>query len=153
MKNQLVRKVVGAFVGAVAVASIFALVGYSDEGPTTSDYVRELAVALASYLPAAFLIQWLTQRDNVILDIVAVTLTGSALSFLMKLIFLEGQNGIPSYIARSTSEHSWKPFGDLAFHSVSFIMFATLLSLPFVTIGVGLCRIFAKNDRFKNPQL
>ena len=122
IKKLLVRKIAGAILGALAVAAIFSLVGYSDDGATIADYLRELAVAVASHLPATLLLQRLTDRDNAILDIVGITCTGSALSFLMKLIFLEGKNGIPAYIARSTREHSWKPFSDLAFHSVSFII-------------------------------
>ena len=144
---RLVRKIAGAILGAVAIATVFSLVGYSDEGATTSDYVRELSLALASYLPAAVIVHRLIRRDSAILDIISVTLIGSGLSLLMKLIFLEGENGIPAYIARSTREHSLKPFGDLAFHAVSFIILATLLSLPFVALGVWICRLWTKHDR------
>ena len=42
---RLARKIAGAVLGAVAVAAVFSLVGYSDEGATTSDYVKELSIA------------------------------------------------------------------------------------------------------------
>jgi multisubunit Na+/H+ antiporter MnhC subunit len=66
---RLGRKIVGAMLGAVAVATVLSLVGYSDEGATASDYVRELTLALASYLPAALIVHWLIRRDSSILDI------------------------------------------------------------------------------------
>ena len=147
ISDRLVRKVAGAILGAVAVATVFSLVGYSDEGATTSDYVRELSLALASYIPAALIVHRLIRRDSLILDIISVTLIGSSVSLLMKLIFLEGQNGIPAYIARWTREHSLKPFEDLAFHAISFLILATLLSLPFVALGVWICRLWTKHDR------
>lgn len=147
ISNRLVRKIAGAILGAVAVATVFSFVGYSDEGATTSDYVRELSLALASYLPAALIVHCVIRRDSAILDIISITLIGSGLSLLMKLIFLEGPNGLPAYIARWTREHSFKPFGDLAFHAISFIILATLLSLPFVALGVWICRLWTKHHR------
>ena len=145
---RLATKIAGAVLGAVAVAAVFSLVGYSDEGATTSDYVKELSIALASYLPAALIVHRLIRRDSAVLDIISVTLIGSGLSLLMKLIFLEGQNGIPAYISRWTQEHSVQPFEDLAFHAVSFIVLATLLSLPFTALGVWICRLWTKRQRF-----
>lgn len=152
-KGRLLRKIVGATLGAIAVAAIFSVVGYSDEGATTSNYVRELCVALAAYLPAALIAHWLIRRDSAILDIVSVTLIGSGLSFLMKLIFLEGQNGVPAYIARWIREHSSKPFVDLVFHAISFIIFATLLSLPFVALGVWVVRLWEKKHMLTTARL
>jgi hypothetical protein len=152
-KNSLVRKIVGATLGAIAIATVFSLVGYSDEGATTSDYVKELCIALASYLAAALFMHWLIRRDSAIVDILSVTLTGSVLSFLAKLIFLEDQNGIPAYVARYTREHSWTPFKDLAFHAVSFIVLATLLSLPFVAIGVGVFQLWRKKHMLTTARL
>ena len=143
-RNLFARKIVGAFMGALAVSAVFTLVGYSDEGATAMDCLKELTLALASYLPAALLIHWLTRRDNVWLDIVGVSLTGSAIGFLLKLLFLEGKNGIPAYIARSASEHSWKALGDLGFHALSFIILTTLISLPVIAIAMWSCRWWAK---------
>jgi hypothetical protein len=144
---RLGRKIAGAVLGAIAIATVFAVVGYSDEGATTSDYAREISLALASYLLAALIVHRLIRRDSPILDVISVTLIGSGLSLLMKLIFLEGQNGIPAYIARSTREHSLKPFGDLAFHAVSFITLTTLLSVPFIALGVWICQLWTKHHR------
>jgi hypothetical protein len=142
----LIRKIAGATLAAVAVAVIFSSFGYSDGGATAFDYVRELTLALASYVSAAFILQRITWRDNVFLDIAGVALVGSALSFPLKLIFLEGQNGIPAYLARAARDHSWRPYGDFLVDGVSFVIFAIFLSLPFAAIGSWLYQGFAKSD-------
>ncbi|HEX6716098.1 MAG TPA: hypothetical protein VF088_03265 [Pyrinomonadaceae bacterium] len=144
VSNLLVRRLAGAILGGVAIATVFSLLGYSDVGPTRSNYLRELAIALASYLVAAFIVEWLIKRDNAIFDTLFVSLLGSALSFPVKLIFLEGRNGIPVYIAETARNGFLKPFVDLSFHAISFVILATLLSLPFVAAGVGMCRFYAK---------
>ena len=146
MTNVLARKIVGAVLAAVALALIFSVFGYSDGGPTVSDYSLEVVLALVSFLPAAFLMQRLIKRHRVFLEIAGVALIGSTLSFLMKLIFLEGENGIPAYFARAARDHSWKPFADLVFDAVSFVILTTLLSLPFVAVGFWLYRLWAKPD-------
>ena len=144
IRGLLLRKVFGAILGACAVATFFSLFGYSD-GATFSDYAKELGLGLVSYLTAAVLTLRLTKRDSVLLDITGVTLIGSALSFLAKSIFLEGQNGIPAYLARATRDHWWKAIGDLASDAVSFVILVMLLSLPFVAIGAWIYQLWEKS--------
>jgi len=143
--NLLARKIVGAVLGAIAIATILSLFGYGDTGPTISDYAKEVTLALTSYIPAAFVMHRLTKRDNVFLQIAGVTLIGSTLSFLLKLILLEGQNGIPAYFAGAARDHLWKPFAELIFDAVSFVMLETLVCLPFVALGFYLYSIWGKN--------
>lgn len=144
------RKIFGAISGAVAVAMIFSLFGYSDDGATISNFVVEVALALASFVPAAFLMHHMIKRQNVFLEILGVTLIGSCFGFLLKLIILEGQNGIPAYFAAAARDHSWTPWANLIFDAVSFTIFETLVSLPFVALGFWVYREWGKlysNDR------
>ena len=143
--NFFARKMVGALMGALVVSVVLSLVGYSDEGPTKWDYLKELTLALPSYLLAALLVHWTIKRDNILLEIIGVSLMGSAIAFLLKIVFLEGQNGIPSYIARYANERSLRPFGDLVLHALSFTALTALIALPIVAIGMCLGGWWARN--------
>lgn len=134
-RNLLIRRIMAAVIASLAMASILALVGYSD-GASLRDYLVELAIAFSAYLTAALLLHWPTRSDRLALDIIILSLLGSALSFPLKLVFLEGENGIPAYVARSRAEQSWQPFLDLLIHAALFITFTTLLVLPFVALSL-----------------
>jgi hypothetical protein len=129
--------VAAAVVASFAVAAILSLVGYSD-GASFSDVLLELIIAFSSYVTAALLVHWLSRSENISWEIVSMSLLGSAMSFPLKLLFLEGQNGIPAYVSRSSTEQLWQPFLDLLTHAALFICMTTLLALPFVAIVIVL---------------
>ncbi len=122
---------------SVGVAAIFTTVGYSD-GASIADFWREISIAFCSYVSAALLVHSIARSESVWWDIAGVSFLGSVISFPLKLVFLEGENGIPVYLARVTNEHSLKPFADLATHGIGFIVLATLMSLPFVAVAISL---------------
>jgi hypothetical protein len=153
MKKHFTRRIIGAIAGALAVSALFTLFGYSDyEGPTGSIYIKELCLALASYVPAAFLVNLLLRNwDSRFADAGCVALVGTAISWIMKLVFLDGENGIPAYLASAAREHSWRPYGDLLKNGVNFILFATVLSFTFIALGVFLGNLFPKRRSRSAP--
>ena len=146
MKKHSTRRIIGAIVGALGGSALFTLFGYSDyEGPTMSIYIKELCLALASYVPAAFLVNLLVGNwDGRFADAGCVALVGTAISWIMKLLFLDGENGIPAYLASAAREHSWRPYADLLKDGINFILFATALSFAFIALGVFLGNLVPK---------
>ena len=143
-RRLLVRRTIGAVAASLAAAVIFTLVGYGDVGPDRWHFARELMIAVASYVPIALLLHGATRGESIWLDIASVSFFGSVMSFPMKLVFLEGQNGIPAYVARITRENSWKPLVDLVSHGIGVIVLATVLTLPVVAFAIGLWHFVAK---------
>lgn len=135
-RNLLLRRLLGALAASFAASIILTLVGYADAGPKISDFAREFLIASLSYLPIALLIHWVIRIENTLWDIISVSFLGSVVSFVLKLVFLEGQNGIPAFVARATAEHSWEPFGDLITHGAIFVVLATILTLPCVALVI-----------------
>jgi hypothetical protein len=135
---------IGATAASLAAATIFTLVGYGDVGPDIWQFTRELVIALASYVPIAVFLHWATRRESIWWDIAWLSFLGSAISFPMKLVFLEGQNGIPAYVARITRENSWQPLIDLVSYGIGFIVIATVLTLPVVAFAIWLSQVLMK---------
>ncbi len=148
-RTLFIRRGAGAVVASVAVATIFSTVGYSD-GASVSDFLREISIAFCSYVSAALLVQWIARSESVWWDIAGISFLGSVISFPLKLVFLEGENGIPAYLARVASEHSWKPFADLVTHGIGFIVLATLITLPFVAGAVSLWYLSSRVVKSRN---
>jgi hypothetical protein len=143
-KDRLIRNIAGAIAASLVVSTVFTLFGYSG-GATTSDFFKELAVAFTSYVSVALLISyWTRLRDRLLYDVGCISLLGSGVSYLLKLIVLAGRNGIPAYVAKSARELSWKPYFDLFTDALMSTAFATLISLPFIAVGAWLWTIRTK---------
>jgi|ERR1043166_273955 hypothetical protein len=140
----LLRRIIGATAAAVTTAVVFTLAGYGDVGPDFRQFGAELLIGFASYLPIALLLHWAIRWDNIWCDIVFVSLFGSAMSFLLALVFLEGQNGIPAYVARITRENSWQPLLDLTSDGIDFLILAIVITLPVSAFAVWLWQVVTK---------
>jgi hypothetical protein len=144
-RDSLNRKIVGAVAAALVMSTLFTLFEYSEEGPGVSDFLKELAAALVSYGSAALLIHyWSSSRAKLLYDVFFVSLLGSLGSFLIKVTVLERQNGLPEDIAHAMGERSLKPIIDLVTHGFSSSIFETLVSLPFVAIGVWIWTVWTR---------
>lgn len=130
----------GAALAAVVVGTVFYTFGYSGE-QTVRNFVNEFTLALISFSAAAFLISRTVSRNNIPLDVVLVSLVGSLIDFVLRLIVFDGANGIPAYVSAATTQHSIMPVLDLFLHGLSVTFLTSAISLPFVTAGTALGRI------------
>lgn len=137
-KHLLLSNLTGVVVASLALSTIYTEFGYS-EGANTVDFIMELILALITYCSGTLLVYLLfTRRHSVIYNGLCVGLTGSVISFIMKLFFLDRQNGIPAYFSPATKEQLWQQIYVLGTDAISYMIFTTFISLPFLLIGMWL---------------
>jgi hypothetical protein len=139
-QHRLISNIGGAAVAAVVVGTVFYTFGYSGE-QRVRDFVNEFMMAIISFGAAAFLVSRRVSRNSVPLDVVLVSLFGSLFDFVLKLIMLDGANGIPAYVSRAMNQLSIMPVLDLLLNGLSVTFLTSAISLPFVVAGIGLGRI------------
>lgn len=129
---------------AFAVASLFSLFGYS-EGAQLADVLKEFGIAVVSYGCGACMCYWFRFSTNALGAAAGTSFFGSALSFALKLVILEGENGIPYYTAAAARQQSWRPYADLVSHGVKFTVLLTVFS--FLSAIVGVCATALLSNR------
>jgi hypothetical protein len=136
--KRLRVRLTGALISALAISIFFVEVGYSGAS-TLSDFFREFVVALISYVSAALVVhRFLGNRDRFLGEMVLIAVGGSVLSFLVQVGVLEGQNGLIAYVNQARREVSWKPIGDLGIRVLFSSAITSVISLPFVALGLWL---------------
>ena len=143
-RYRVVRNLSGAVAASIVASTVFTLFGYSGDA-TIRDFANEFAISLISFGSAALFVSYVVSRDRFLLEVALVSVLGALVGFVLKLIILEGANGLPAYIERANQLHSWKPLIDLMGECLMFTGMLTVISFPFVTLGAWICRFVSRH--------
>jgi hypothetical protein len=149
-RYQLVRNLCGAVPAAIIASSLFTVFGYSGVA-TLRDFANELALSAISFGSAAVFVCYIVSRERFLLNVTLVSLFGCLMTFVLKLLLLEGSNGLPAYMEQAAQQHSWKPLIDLLTESLMFTAMLTMISLPFIALGAWICTFVAKRTSNQTP--